>query len=261
MKKALLIGINYRNTDMELRGCINDVEKVQEYLLKNGYSKNNITIITDDTRVKPTRKNIIQAFLDILLTHAERIYIHYSGHGIWVKDMNGDEEDGRDEAIVPLDCNKSGLITDDQLRGLLTFMSPNTKLTAVFDCCHSGTGLDLKYNLIQADNFIREGRKFVNNKKWIIKEDTKAFITPGEVYLISGCQDHQTSTDDYISGDYQGALTFYLLQILNNPENKPNTWKDLLENLRKLLSEKHYDQIAQLSSGKILTIDQSLDFC
>lgn len=54
-KRALLIGINYRETPSELRGCINDVNNVKEFLLTKGYKEKYITILTDDTEVKPTQ--------------------------------------------------------------------------------------------------------------------------------------------------------------------------------------------------------------
>lgn len=40
---------------------------------------------------------------------------YFSGHGHHVPDINGDEEDGFDEAIVPADFNKedSSMIIDD----------------------------------------------------------------------------------------------------------------------------------------------------
>jgi hypothetical protein len=55
-KKALLVGINYRNTESELNGCINDIINMKDVLItKFGYSIDDITVITDDTEIKPTR--------------------------------------------------------------------------------------------------------------------------------------------------------------------------------------------------------------
>ena len=51
----------------------------------------------------------------------------------------------------------------------------------VIDCCHSGTMMDLKYNYVKKDNYQN-----------VIKDD-RYDDTIGEVYLISGCQDEQTS--------------------------------------------------------------------
>lgn len=256
MRRALLIGINYRGTKSELRGCINDIKDIRKYLLKQGYKKEEITILTDDTETKPTRKNIIQAILELMLSGAERMYLHYSGHGSWVPDQNGDEVDGRDECIVPLDHKEAGLIIDDQLRGLLTFMNPKSKLTAVLDSCFSGTGLDLPYYL-QESLRLREGNK---PKRLLgMRRDHHYPKTPGQVILISGCLDNQTSADAYEELIYQGALTFCLLKTLKN--DHPQNWFQFITKLRSRLKKHHFTQIANLTSGQRLSLHSEVDFC
>ena len=43
----------------------------------------------------------------------DSLFFHYSGHGSQVKDKDGDEIDGLDETILPVDFQKSGMIIDD----------------------------------------------------------------------------------------------------------------------------------------------------
>ena len=63
-----------------------------------------------------------------------------------VRDKNGDEADGLDETILPLDHEDAGQIIDDELLQRLVLPLPKgCKLTALMDCCHSGTALDLPY--------------------------------------------------------------------------------------------------------------------
>lgn len=72
--------------------------------------------------------------------------LHYSGHGGSVKDKDGDEEDGMDETLVPLDHAKAGQIIDDEVHDVLVRGLPKgVRLTAILDCCHSATVLDLPY--------------------------------------------------------------------------------------------------------------------
>ena len=47
-KFALIIGINYFNTDFELSGCINDTKMLRRYLLDNNFIFDNITVLRDD---------------------------------------------------------------------------------------------------------------------------------------------------------------------------------------------------------------------
>lgn len=45
----------------------------------------------------------------------DSLFMHYSGHGGSVKDHTGDEEDQKDETMVPVDYAKSGQIKDDEI--------------------------------------------------------------------------------------------------------------------------------------------------
>ena len=55
-KKALLIGINYLNTPYQLNGCIDDTNRMKEFLTNYGF--NDFTILTDLTSPKPTKQKI-----------------------------------------------------------------------------------------------------------------------------------------------------------------------------------------------------------
>lgn len=60
--------------------------------------------------------------------------------------MDGDEEDGYDEVIYPVDFRQVGHITDDEMHRIMVQpLSAGVRLTAIFDSCHSGTALDLPY--------------------------------------------------------------------------------------------------------------------
>lgn len=258
-RKALLIGINYRGTIAELKGCINDVHHVRDFLLAHGYVAENITIITEDTPVKPTRRNIIDALHNLLATNAEHLFFHYSGHGSWVKDTNGDESDRRDECLVPLDYKQAGMISDDQLSGLFTFMNPKSKMIAILDCCHSGTALDLCYTLTNVRRMIRVGRKRIPRNEMIMQKQGKYKDTPGQVVMVSGCLDVQTAADAFINREAQGALTACLLECLGQPEQN-KTWLNLITNLRQLLKKSKFTQIANLTSGKPLGLNEQIAF-
>ena len=74
-----------------------------------------------------------------------------AGHGGKLRDDNGDEKDGYDETLVPVDYNTTGQIRDDDLYKILVApMAEGVFATCVMDCCHSGTVLDLPYTF-QAD--------------------------------------------------------------------------------------------------------------
>lgn len=235
-RRALLIGINYQGTPSELKGCINDVKNVHEFLLKKGYKEKYITTLTDDTTVKPTRANILKYLLELIVSDSETLYFHYSGHGGSVRDFSGDEADGRDETLCPLDYAQNGQIVDDEIRAMWTLIRPEQKLTAVLDCCHSQTTCDLRWNLYER----------CGGLKLALVADENYSNTRGEIIMLSGCRDEQTSADAYIAGEYQGALTNAFLECYS----KSRTYEKLIINIRKHLKNSRFSQIPNLASGK-----------
>lgn len=57
-----------------------------------------------------------------------------------VQDLDGDEEDGLDETLMPVDYEDVGHIVDDEIHSILVDgLQAGSSLTSVIDTCHSGT--------------------------------------------------------------------------------------------------------------------------
>ena len=241
-KKALLIGINYTGTSNELYGCINDVNSIKERITKQGF--NNINVITDLTTKKATRINILEGFKNLLMNcqAGDLLFFVYSGHGSYAIDRNGDEKDGRDELIVS--CDLQGVL-DDELKTLIqTYLKADVTLFALFDSCFSGSVLDLKYQFMDSLNYEN------------FTENSKQLETLGNIFMISGCTDNQTSADAVFEGKANGAMTWSLLESL---KQKPNVnWRELVVNMRDLLKTSEFTQIPQFSCGTFENIDATV---
>lgn len=151
-KKALLIGINYRRTPNELRGCINDVNNQRSVLQSAyGYNAAEIMMLTEDEdRTDWPNKSRMVEGLNWLVQDAragDQLFFQYSGHGSQMTDTTGREPTGLSDCICPLDCNKpwpEHIILDTEIHHLLYDQLPDgVQLTCVFDCCHSGTVANL----------------------------------------------------------------------------------------------------------------------
>lgn len=241
-KKALLIGINYIGTSNELYGCINDVLAIKDRISSNGF--NDITLLTDNTIVKPTKNNILNAFKSLLSNSqaGDLLFFCYSGHGSYTLDRSGDETTGYDQMIVPLDFN---MIVDDELKQIIqTYLKSGVTLFAMSDSCFSGSVLDLPYNYMDSLNYDN------------YNENSRQLETQGDVFMISGCTDYQTSSDSVFNGKSNGAMTWSLLESL---KQKPNcSWRELVRSMRDLLRKNGYDQIPQFSCGKFENIDSTI---
>jgi len=246
MAKALLIGINYIGSRHELKGCINDVMNTKAMLLSKGYLETEITVLTDDScsTIMPTRENITNALLELVNSKANRLFLHYAGHGCQIRDLNDDEEDGFDECIMPSDYKLAGGVIDDELKDIIMLLRPDQHLTAIMDCCHSGTVLDLRYNLYSK----------ISGGGLAMVQTRKIPATSGSCVMISGCQDNQSSADTYLEGKSQGAMSYAFIKCLPKSKN----YGELIYNMRKFLKSKNYIQIPNLSSGKKIELSHKI---
>jgi len=258
-KIAMLVGINYKGTDISLNGCINDVTSMRNYLVeKQGFDFKNTILMTDDTQIKPTKENIIK-YLTLgisQLKEGDLFYFHYSGHGSQIVDTNRDELDGLDEVLVPIDYEKNGFVSDDVLRSLIDKVPEKARFISVIDACHSETSFDLKYTydpVTQKDivrkklNKMKRGGLTIEKGKLLaVKKAMKE--TKGDVVVLSGCMDNQTSSDVYFKGKHQGALTASLLDALS----KGNCQMKDLPTLSRdfIVKNKLGDQIPRLTFGR-----------
>jgi len=238
--KALLIGINYTGTRAELKGCINDVHKMRKFLVGGQFrdSPDTMVCLTDDAhspQLRPTRANILNAlgWLTNGVQPGDCLFFHFSGHGAQQRDPTGAEEDGMDETICPEDYERGGMITDDQLFDRLVAPLPSgVRLTAVMDCCHSGTGLDLPW--IHARG------------QWIEEDNPRHSL--GDVQLFSGCEDSQTSADAHTYGRAGGAMTTAFVDVVTKGET--GSYPQLMDALHRSLQAHGFSQRPLLSASQ-----------
>lgn len=265
MKKGLLVGINYIGTNFELQGCINDTINVNNFLLSIGYLQKNIRILTDNTNQKPTRINIINYLKNMVNTAiaGDELFFLYSGHGTLEKDVSGDEVETKyDSAIVPIDFDINYLILDDEIREILSKLKKGVRMIVILDCCNSGTCCDLKYNYRDlsynkktADLTIYKSAEWVTQQKKIINNNYSDYT--GDIFMISGCGDLQTSADTSFNGIPSGALTGVLLMIMSE-YNNILSWSTLLKDLNRRLKLLGYTQKPRLSSGKDINLKSNV---
>ena len=149
--RALVVGINryLEPTFPELQGATRDAQNVRSLLSEYlGFGSDQIRLLTDE---QATRGNIMAAIRDWLVAGSRpgtRVLLYFAGHGYYQKDVNGDESDGYDEALVPHDARLlspdgqpmrvSNLILDDDVG---RFLAPlrDRQVYVIVDACHAGT--------------------------------------------------------------------------------------------------------------------------
>ena len=237
---ALLVGINaYEDRVVlekrvifpRLRGCVNDVQKVKQYLEnESAFGTKNITLLTDQ---KATKAEIVKAFLALGKAKKDDVVLfYYSGHGTQEKaDTNvwTEESDGKHECLVCYYDEQSKddyLLADKELRYLIQQVS-KTKAHVVIlsDCCHSGDNtrneaiLKTTYKDIieRRIPFVfpqRDWKKFIFSKS-LKPADFKGkhidkVLPPGAHISLSACESDETAVE--VSGE--GIFTKYLIKTL-----------------------------------------------
>jgi hypothetical protein len=269
LKRALLIGVNYYGTTLQLNGCINDTNNMAS-LLGTYFPNCEIKTLNDSATVPanaasvpnfPTGQNIVDGINWLIngLKDGEHVFLHYSGHGTLIADINGDEINGTkgDSCIVGLDI-KTGpdskklyqlqLLTDDYLRAYLANRIPkNSRCFALFDACNSGTAMDLRYNYVDISPSLVP----------TLTENSIYNDTIGNVIFLSGSTDTGSSYE--LTTSVQGALTYYFIEAWNtlcsNPKTTTVDLKRLYQLIRTNLPSASYDQTPQLSAGRTDTIN------
>ncbi len=141
--KAVLCGINNYQAITDLRGCINDVNNIFDLLTQvYEFEPSQIHQLIDEQVTKAAIKNEYNWLLNEAQA-GDRLVFHFSGHGSYVPDDNGDELDSTDEITCLYDMdfyNSETFMRDDEWQVMIQQVPKDVELTFILDNCHSGTG-------------------------------------------------------------------------------------------------------------------------
>ncbi|CCD25064.1 caspase family protein NDAI_0E02470 [Naumovozyma dairenensis CBS 421] len=295
-RKALLIGINYFGSRNQLSGCINDTQNMYNFLVQRyGYSPDDIVRLTDDQAnpvCVPTRYNMLRAMSWLVkdVQPGDHLFLHYSGHGGQTPDLDGDEEDGMDDVIYPVDFETQGFIVDDLMHDIMVRpLMQGVTFTALFDSCHSGTVLDLPFTY-STKGVIKEPNMWKNigssglgaamayatgntsdllgslrsigntvgggNNGYDRQRVIQMKFSPADIIMLSGSKDNQTSADTFEDGQNIGAMSHAFIKVMSYQPQQ--SYLSLLQNIRAELMNK-YSQRPQLSTSHPIDINAAFN--
>ena len=259
-KRAFVVGISdYIQSGENNWGTIhgaNDAELITSTLKKQGFK---VTKLSN----KAATANRIRKEMNSLLASCRKgdvIYLHFSCHGQPYEDLNGDEEDGWDESIVPYDAlmvyskgNYEGAnhITDDELhiffQRLRRAVGEKGLVCVVIDACHAGGASRGDDDVDEDEIFVRGTRKGFSprDKEFRPRINSKGhFLITQEVGLaniviLEACRSYQSNYEIRQSGFYYGPLSYYVSQVLSKTTILTNVeWvlkvKKLMDSDRRL---------------------------
>ena len=88
-----------------------------------------------------TKTNAMKIIIKLISSKGKDIVFFYSGHGDYVQDMDGDEDDCVDEAFSFQD---NEYLIDDEFRDMVNTYLECNKFICISNTCHSGTIYDVE---------------------------------------------------------------------------------------------------------------------
>jgi hypothetical protein len=175
---------------------------------------------------------------------------YYSGHGSFVPDKNGDEEDGKDETLVLSDGIKNKHLIDDILYD--EFNRIKAKKIIILDSCHSGTAFRGMNSRVKAKsispNDVTESFSAPAKMRGVSVSSSKDIIEGSDYVVFSASQDNEESLATPSGSLFTRAIykTFSDPKYLNEPlkDIKSVLTKDVLEYARETQSTPHHPNIS-----------------
>ncbi len=246
---SIHIGMNYfdpehyNGNDGQLRTCEKDCLDMQELAVSQNFDASIIFLNEEGTR-----DAVSQAIADASekLVSGDMLFVSYSGHGASIPDVNGDEEDGKDESW----CLFDGFFLDDELYALWTRFAEGVRIMVVSDSCHSGTVVksapgENAEDMIVSKNFPEgEAKKvYLAHKGFYQKIKAEAVASKDKevkasVKLIAGCQDIESSY--VLPQDENSLLTKELNRVWDAGQfvgGTPAFFEEIRESVKAIASE------------------------
>ena len=230
-KRAFMVGISHYDTALtgyqwnNINGT-EDVNLLTPILKKQGFA---ITSLLDEQATFDNITNQLSQFAD-KTKKGDIVYLHFSSHGQPVEDLNGDEEDGWDEAIIPIidayKYYKKGVyegkkhLLDDQLntyvKKLREKIGPTGFLYVVIDACHAGTSSRANDETVRGTKvgFTYHDKVFKPsaNKKSHYKIAPSA--KQSHVLYLEACRPDQVNMEIMVADKRYGPLSYNIAQTL-----------------------------------------------
>lgn len=229
-KRAFMVGISHYDTALtgyqwnNING-VEDVRLLEPILKKQGFY---LTTLLDEEATYQNITNQLAKFINKTKS-GDIVYLHFSSHGQPVEDLNGDEDDGWDESIVPIDAYKlykKGVyegkmhLLDDKLnefvKRLRVKIGTKGMLYVVIDACHAGTSSRANDETVRGTKvgFTYNNKVFrpSTQKKSHYKVEASSKLS--DVMFLEACRPDQVNMEIKVKDKRYGPLSYNIAQAL-----------------------------------------------
>lgn len=253
-KLALCIGINDYGAN-SLNGCLNDIADWTTALQSRGFT---VTQLANTAATKDKIIAAIQATLEKARS-GDLVVLQFSGHGTYILDPEGEEDDQTDECLCPHDIRTNGPITNDKLDELLAARPSGVEVVFIADSCFSGQAISFNtsgmLNGAQPDSVPLPKVRFLPPATFLPANalaQLPAFASPAasdntteKTILLSSCDNVEPCYDATFNLRPNGAFTFVALQSLKSLPSSA-TYRDWHDDIRSHLPTQQFPQSPRL---------------
>lgn len=269
---ALLVGINdYPAPVPKLRGCVNDIARVEAFLTTRLDPKAHALKLLKLTNQQATRQAVIDGFRQHLGRAAANdvVLFYFAGHGAQEAvpfEMQRTEPDGRSETLVCYDSRSADSrdLTDKELAHLIGEVAEHTPhILVVLDCCHSGSGTrnaantyavrsappDMRPRALSSLLFAENAAPpdVLSGQRTRSLRQVEVKIKHGRHVLFSACHEREEAHELTAEGEARGAFSYYLLHALSNANSFPS-YRDLFKRAEAAVRGRFTRQTPQLEA-------------
>lgn len=268
-KYAFLVGISkyslVHDTGWEDIHGANDVIMLKPILERQGFKTSSLT------EGKATYNNIINELsrIEKIVKSGNVVYLHFSMHGQPFDDaissVKGDENDGWDEALIPIDAGISysndyigtrHIIDDDMnliVNRIRTKIGKTGILYVAIDACHSGRS---NRGGFEEPDYIRGVKRgFSKDKKpYIAKDERPTYFTidsspkMSPVVYLEACRGKELNAEMEFNGVYHGPMSYFIAQIVIKTTIGTNTnWVKEVKKLMDLKGPQNQSMVIEQS--------------
>lgn len=230
-KRAFMVGISHYDTALtgyqwnNING-VEDIKLLEPVLKKQGFY---LTTLIDEQATYQNITTQLSSFIN-KTKKGDIVYLHFSTHGQPVEDLNGDEEDGWDEAIVPIDAYKlykkgtyegKNHLLDDQInkfvKKIREKIGPSGFLYVIIDACHAGTSSRANDETVRGTKvgFTYNNKVFKPSVSKQSNYKVEASAKMANVLFIEACRPNQVNMEIKVGDKRYGPLSYNIAQALS----------------------------------------------
>ncbi len=226
---------DFAGWDGDCPGCDLDAETVAKWAKQ--YAFDSITELHNEQATWGKLQDCVLYNVKDLKPN-DLVLLSMSGHGTQLKDDDGDEADGMDEAI----CTWDKIVRDDELLKLLYKFPSGLRVVLISDQCHSkGNFKGLKRAgrfIVRTATFGKYGK--VKGKP-LVKKITRKDGWTIQLIQFAGCHEDNYSYGDLTGGRWTTAL--------DNTLKSDLTWQQWFEAAAKKMPSEQEPVLVQFGGG------------